>query len=74
MCVIDRLGDTWICSSDNYFTENVFDEHPACSQYSAEYADGEFNEYCLTCDKGWKLKDVEKLDLPEEKAINYIVD
>lgn len=51
MCVIDRLGDTWICSSDNYFTENVFDEHPACSQYSAEYADGETDEYCLTCDK-----------------------
>ena len=41
MCVLDKLGDTWICSSDNYFTGNVFDEHPVCSQYSAEYADGE---------------------------------
>lgn len=51
MCVLDKLGDTWICSSDNYFIENVFDEHPACSQYSAEYTDGETDEYCLTCDK-----------------------
>lgn len=51
MCVLDKLDDTWICSSDNYFTENVFDEHPGCSQYSAEYADGETDEYCLTCDK-----------------------
>ena len=51
MCVLDKLGDTWICSSDNYFTENVFDEHPARSQYSAEYTDGETDEYCLTCDK-----------------------
>jgi CTP:phosphocholine cytidylyltransferase-like protein len=51
MCVLDKLGDTWICSSDNYFTENVFDEHPACSQYSAEYADGETDEYCFICDK-----------------------
>ncbi|MBP8934391.1 MAG: NTP transferase domain-containing protein [Prevotella sp.] len=51
MCVLNKLGDTWICSSDNYFTENVFDEHPVCSQYSAEYADGETDEYCLTCDK-----------------------
>ena len=51
MCVIDRLGDTWICSSDNYFTENVFDEHPACSQYSAEYAEDETDEYCITYDK-----------------------
>lgn len=51
MCVLDKLGDTWICSSDNYFTENVFDEHPVCSQYSAEYADGKTDEYCLICDK-----------------------
>lgn len=51
MCVLDKLGDTWICSSDNYFTENVFVEHPTCSQYSAEYADGETDEYCLSCDK-----------------------
>ena len=51
MRVLDKLDDTWICSSDNYFTENVFDEHPARSQYSAEYTDGETDEYCLTCDK-----------------------
>ena len=51
MCVLDKLDDTWICSSDNYFTENVFDEHPVCSQYSAEYADGKTDEYCLICDK-----------------------
>lgn len=51
MCVLDKLGDTWLCSSDNYFTENVFTERPACSQYSAEYAKGKTNEYCLTCDK-----------------------
>ncbi|GAA6530401.1 hypothetical protein LPYR103PRE_23740 [Segatella asaccharophila] len=30
--------------------------------------------YFQDLDKRWKLKDVEKLDLPEEKAINYIVD
>lgn len=51
MCVLDKLSDTWICSSDNYFTENVFDERPVNSQYSAEFADGETDEYCLTCDK-----------------------
>lgn len=51
MCVLDKLDDTWICSSDNYFMENVFNECPICSQYSAEYADGKTDEYCLTCDK-----------------------
>lgn len=51
MCVLDKLDDTWICSSDNYFTENVFGEHLSCSHYSAEYANGKTDEYCLSCDK-----------------------
>lgn len=55
MRVLDKLGDTWICSSDNYFAENVFDEHPACSQYSAEYADGKTDEYCLSCDNNGNI-------------------
>ena len=51
MCVLDRLGDTWLCSSDNYFTENVFVESPSESMYAAEYAKGETNEYCLSTDE-----------------------
>uniref|UniRef100_A0AB33JL78 NTP transferase domain-containing protein n=1 Tax=Prevotella sp. GTC17260 TaxID=3236796 RepID=A0AB33JL78_9BACT len=50
MCVLDKLQDTWLCSSDNYFTENVFLEHPAQSQYAAEYAEGSTEEYCLAGD------------------------
>lgn len=30
MCVLDRLSDTYICSSDNYFEENVFDRLGIC--------------------------------------------
>ena len=48
--VIDRLADTYICSSDNYFTRNVFLESPTESYYSALYAGGETSEYCLTID------------------------
>lgn len=48
--VLDKLGNTYICSSDNYFHENVFIEEPSQSYYSALYADGETNEYCLTID------------------------
>lgn len=48
--VLDKLGNTYICSSDNYFPENVFKEDPAQSYYSALYADGETNEYCLKID------------------------
>lgn len=46
--VLDRLSNTYICSSDNYFPNNVFLEHPEESYYSALYTDGDTNEYCLT--------------------------
>lgn len=45
--VLDLLGDTYICSSDNYFPKNVFMEEPTRSYYSALYSDGETGEYCL---------------------------
>ena len=45
--VIDQLDETYICSSDNYFTKNVFFERPQSAQYSAEYAEGKTDEYCL---------------------------
>ena len=48
--VLDKLSNTYICSSDNYFPENVFKEQPIQSYYSALYAEGETGEYCLTLD------------------------
>lgn len=45
--VLDRLGNTYLCSSDNYFPENVFTGNPQKSYYSALYAEGSTNEYCL---------------------------
>lgn len=48
--VLDKLGNTYICSSDNYFPENVFKEEPTQSYYSALYAEGETGEYCLALD------------------------
>ena len=43
--VLDRLGNTYICSSDNYFPENVFLDNPTESYYSALYVEGETKEY-----------------------------
>ena len=48
--VIDDLADTYLCSSDNYFPKNVFAENPEDSYYSALFAEGETEEYCLTTD------------------------
>ena len=49
--VIDKLADTYLCSSDNYFPQNVFLGNPTTSYYSALYANGMTNEYCMTTDE-----------------------
>lgn len=56
--VIDDLEDTFLCSSDNYFPDNVFLEKPGESYYSALYAEGETNEYCLTVDEADRITKV----------------
>ena len=57
--VIDRLSNTYICSSDNYFPNNVFFEEPIQSYYSALYAEGVTREYCLTLDENDNITDVQ---------------
>lgn len=57
--VLDRLGDTFICSSDNYFPENVFLEESDESYYSALYASGQTDEYCLNTDRQGYITDVQ---------------
>lgn len=49
--VLDRLSNTYICSSDNYFPGNVFWGDPTESYYSALYAKGATKEYCLSTDE-----------------------
>ena len=48
--VVDRLGDTFICCSDHYFSKNVFLDKTEASYYGSLYAKGETNEYCLRLD------------------------
>ncbi|MDO5138113.1 MAG: phosphotransferase [Oscillospiraceae bacterium] len=50
MPVVHELKNTYICSSDNYFTENVFEPYVYQAYYSAVYSDTFTNEYCLTTD------------------------
>ena len=56
--VIDEFENTFICSSDNYFSQNVFAEKSKNSYYSALYADKNTDEYCLTVDKDDYITDV----------------
>ncbi len=49
--VRDILGDSYICSSDNYFAQNPFENEVDDSYYAAEYAQEHTEEWCMTEDK-----------------------
>lgn len=46
--VQERLGNTFICSSDDYFTQNPFEPYVYESYYSAVFEKGATPEYCIT--------------------------
>lgn len=48
--VKDYLRNSYICSSDNYFMTNVFEEYNYQAFYSSIYVKGNTDEYCLTTD------------------------
>ena len=43
--VLDRIQNTYICSSDNYFSENVFEPYVCGAYYAAVYFAGPVNEW-----------------------------
>lgn len=58
MCVLDRISSTYICSSDNYFTENVFEKEVPHAYYAAIYGEGKTEEYCLKTAPDGMIKEV----------------
>lgn len=42
------LGNSYVCSSDNYFSCNPFEQEVDEAYYAAEYADGHTAEWCMT--------------------------
>ena len=49
------LRNTYICSSDNYFSKNPFEAYVYKAYYAAVYADGKTDEYCLSVDENDKI-------------------
>ncbi len=43
----DILKNTYICSADNYFTENPFEAEVDHAYYAAVYVSGQTNEWCM---------------------------
>lgn len=56
--VKDRLRNTYICSSDNYFSENPFESVVDDSYYAAVYAKGDTKEWCMTQDDNGYINSV----------------
>ena len=53
--VLDKLGNTYICSSDNYFTENVFEPYVYDSYYSTVYMEDASAEWSWITDTKNKI-------------------
>lgn len=47
----EKLGNSYICSADNYFSINPFESEVDDSYYAAEYANGRTAEWCMTEDE-----------------------
>lgn len=56
--VRNYLKNSYICSADNYFSTNPFEEEVEEAYYSAVFADGRTNEWCLTIDESDWIKEV----------------
>lgn len=54
----DYLGNSYICSADNYFMENVFEPYVYEPYYSAVYMSGRTNEYCLSANFNGRITHV----------------
>lgn len=53
--VREQLGNTYICSSDNYMTVNPFEPYVYQAYYSAQYASGPTDEWCITTGAGGRI-------------------
>lgn len=54
----EYLGDTFICSGDNYFFENVFMEKSSVSYYASVYEQGSTDEWCFTTDSSGRITNI----------------
>lgn len=57
--VKDRLKNTYICSADNYFSENVFEKFVSNSYYASVFEEGKTDEWILKTDYNGLIRDVE---------------
>lgn len=54
----EYLGDTYICSSDNYFHHNVFKEKSEVPYYASVYVEGATEEWCFGTKEDGRIEQV----------------
>lgn len=55
MLVREQLGNTYICSSDDYFTQNVFEPYVYEAYYAGTFFEGKTDEYCMKTGPGGRI-------------------
>lgn len=58
MAVRDRLRNTYVCSSDNYFSQNPFEPYVYKAYYASEYEQGPTKEWCIETNSKDRIVDV----------------
>lgn len=56
--VREILGNTYICSADNYFTDNVFEAYVDKAYYATVFEKGVTEEWCVDTDETGLITDV----------------
>lgn len=56
--VKDKLANTYICSADNYFTENVFETQVERPYYASVFEEGVTDEWTLQTDEEGLITDI----------------
>ena len=56
--VRNRLGNTYICSSDDYFVENPFELYVWHAYYAAQWSEGPTKEWCMKTGSHDRIVDV----------------
>ncbi|MCI1667487.1 MAG: phosphotransferase [Olsenella sp.] len=56
--VRDRLDNTYVCSSDDYFEENPFEHYVYEAYYATQYVGGHTDEWCVSTGSGGRITEV----------------
>ena len=56
--VRDRLANTYVCSSDDYFTQNPFERYVYGAYYACERVEGHTDEWCVSTGAGGRITSI----------------